>query len=70
MGFVAFNGCCKEQVDTAEHILYDCEAIALKRWQYFGRAIFKTAELSYIVSTVVVNLFLVYDLIEIRVCSQ
>lgn len=41
LNLAEFNVCrpYKELVETADHILCDCEAIAQKRWQYFGRTI-------------------------------
>lgn len=55
MHLAAFDACrlCKEHVETAGHIRCDCEAIALKWWQYFGRAIMKL--LTYIAPRMVVK---------------
>lgn len=41
LDLAGFNVCrpYKELVETADHILCDFEAIAKKRWQYFGRTI-------------------------------
>lgn len=49
-------------METAEHILFDCEAIALNGWQNFGRPILKPAELTYFAPRVVVSSFLVHNL--------